>query len=334
MIKLEINALELTEVQLVHTATFLMALAGHSLVAPPENVKLPEVVQPSSGVRPVPLPDVPVHNATPLSVPPVIKNDIESRIEKAFNLPEGSAALESVTTRDIPIVKNLTIDSEGFVSIEGDATISGQLSPATPPENTKPVQTAELDVEGMPWDARIHSRTKSKYANGTWKIKREVPPALVAQVKKELAQVMSAPKPKGSPFPPGKYVVTESGEVTIEQDFLSPELDSAPALPPRVDKPSIPKPPAPPRPPVTAVTVTPQQAQEHLDTLADDPNEPTDFVGFMELVTAPVADGRLPQATLVQIIQAHGVPSVPLVAHRPDLIPGICEAIKNYLAEA
>lgn len=41
----------------------------------------------------------------------------------------------------------------------------------------------ELDSEGQPWDERIHSSSRTKIANGTWKLKRGVSDELVAEVK-------------------------------------------------------------------------------------------------------------------------------------------------------
>ncbi len=43
-----------------------------------------------------------------------------------------------------------------------------------------------LDVEGIPWDARIHTKAKTKLVKGTWKLIRNVDTTLVAQVKAEL----------------------------------------------------------------------------------------------------------------------------------------------------
>lgn len=44
----------------------------------------------------------------------------------------------------------------------------------------------ELDKNGLPWDARIHSSTKSKLKSGEWKEKRGVEAATVAAIEAEL----------------------------------------------------------------------------------------------------------------------------------------------------
>jgi hypothetical protein len=41
---------------------------------------------------------------------------------------------------------------------------------------------AELDSAGLPWSDQIHARTKTKTADGKWKLKRGADPKLIAQV--------------------------------------------------------------------------------------------------------------------------------------------------------
>lgn len=59
------------------------------------------------------------------------------------------------------------------------------------PEPTLTPTDAKLDVEGIPWDKRIHSSGKTLYISGAkagqWKLARGVDAVLVAQVKTELA---------------------------------------------------------------------------------------------------------------------------------------------------
>lgn len=72
-----------------------------------------------------------------------------------------------------------------------------------PPPPAEPPATAtggpELDSDGLPWDSRIHSETKSHNKDGTWRVKRNTDPALVEQVKAELRAAMSAPVPPAPP---------------------------------------------------------------------------------------------------------------------------------------
>ena len=62
-------------------------------------------------------------------------------------------------------------------------------SPALDDHIINPPQAAaemELDSTGLPWDARIHAKTKTKTKLETWKLKKGVDKDLVAQVKTEL----------------------------------------------------------------------------------------------------------------------------------------------------
>lgn len=50
----------------------------------------------------------------------------------------------------------------------------------------------DLDAEGLPWDRRIHSRTKSKLSDGTWRKQRGVDEKLIHQVENELRSAMNS----------------------------------------------------------------------------------------------------------------------------------------------
>lgn len=63
------------------------------------------------------------------------------------------------------------------------------------------------DVNGLPWDERIHSSSRAVNADGSWRAKRGVDSGLVAAVEDELRAVavheaVSAPIPPAPPVPP------------------------------------------------------------------------------------------------------------------------------------
>lgn len=74
-----------------------------------------------------------------------------------------------------------------------------ELPPPPPPTNG-PAATihalatagVELDSDGFPWDHRIHSSTKSKLKDGTWKLLRGVDQGVVDSIRAEFRQNMSA----------------------------------------------------------------------------------------------------------------------------------------------
>ena len=73
-----------------------------------------------------------------------------------------------------------------------------------------PSSGSDLDSEGLPWDSRIHSSSRGKIANGSWKLMRGVDPARVEQVKNELRGVMAVP----APAPKSHYLIDQPGAVT------------------------------------------------------------------------------------------------------------------------
>lgn len=92
------------------------------------------------------------------------------------------------------------VDTTAITSIP---TPPGVLSPPAQPNDLtvahvaalmdNPANPVELDINGLPWDARIHSREKTKLASGAWKYKRGVPSDTLAAVEAELGQLMNVP---------------------------------------------------------------------------------------------------------------------------------------------
>lgn len=61
-----------------------------------------------------------------------------------------------------------------------------QTDPADAPAASNTVDAGELDKNGFPWDARIHSSSKNTNQDGTWRYTRGGDPAVRAQVEAEL----------------------------------------------------------------------------------------------------------------------------------------------------
>lgn len=93
-------------------------------------------------------------------------------------------------------------------------------APSTPTNGAPPAPdngastVGQRDSAGMPWDGRIHAKSSTgpggvTVANGTWRKKAKVDPALVAEVEGQLRALMAAPAPAvqvppvGSPFTTG-----------------------------------------------------------------------------------------------------------------------------------
>lgn len=77
------------------------------------------------------------------------------------------------------------------------APLPANVVPIAAPPTGSPAPAGEVDVSGLPWDARIHASSKAKVADGTWRLKRGVDNDLVTSVTAELKAVMSLPTPTG-----------------------------------------------------------------------------------------------------------------------------------------
>lgn len=226
-----------------------------------------------------------------------------------------------------------TIDKDKEKQVEKineDNGITAAPAPAVA-EQEASVQTAsvttisgvELDKDGLPWDARIHSASKKKTVKEeTWKLKRGADPALVETVKAELKAAMSAspaapietaaPAPINTATPPAptttapmiqppasiaeplKYV-TENGNFTADDLRAANWTDEMiEALPVAEAE------------PVAPVTTTPMT-----------------FPELMAKVTQATTTGTITKAQVDQACIDNGLASLPLLAARPDLIPQV-----------
>lgn len=113
-------------------------------------------------------------------------------------------------------------------------------------------QTSTLDKAGLPWDARIHTSSRTTNADGTWRRKRGVDAATVTAIETELRAVMAAPAPVptttvavpppppvAAPVPvpptppatpsPTTYIdlITRASELIMASELTQAQLDAA-----------------------------------------------------------------------------------------------------------
>ena len=128
-----------------------------------------------------------------------------------------------------------------------DRTVAAAAAPSVEAPAIPPAAGLEVDSDGAPWDARIHSGGKTFMASGpkvgTWKLIRGVDQALVERVKAELLALPTTPPvveilaaalpPVGAPvvaapvveIPPAAAVVTVTtytGLITLITDQSKP----------------------------------------------------------------------------------------------------------------
>lgn len=77
------------------------------------------------------------------------------------------------------------------------------VAPVTTQSSDGSVSTAgSLDKDGIPWDERIHSSSRVKNADGSWRRKRGIDDAKAAPVESELKALMGIPAAATVPAPP------------------------------------------------------------------------------------------------------------------------------------
>lgn len=235
----------------------------------------------------------------------------------AYNDPPGSDPVAVFGVPAAPLAGSTPV-------IAGASTVA-----PPPPANTAPTTTTpgvassaavassagvELDKHGLPWDGRIHAGTKRKNADGSWTAKRGVDPALVATVEAELRQVMgAAPAAPLAQAPVAATVTAPAGS--------TPTPTSAPvaAVPPPPPTPVAGAAPSMPAAPSAAPGEVPQDARQQ-------------FVGLVGRASAAIQGQKVTQAEVNQICADSGIPALPLLANRLDLVATVAQRIDALIA--
>lgn len=175
----------------------------------------------------------------------------------------------------------------------------------------------DLDKHGLPWDGRIHAGTKRKNADGSWTAKRGVDPALVVQVEAELRQVMGA---TGAPL-------VHSTAPTVP---TPPPVTAAPVtanLPTASVSPAV---AAPPPPVAGAAPTMPAAPSAAPGEVSADARQ--QFVGLVGRASAAIQGGKVTQAEVNQCCADSGIPALPLLANRLDLVASVAAKIDALIA--
>lgn len=197
------------------------------------------------------------------------------------------------------------VASAAPVSPEPTATFASiPVIPAAPHD-------VELDSAGMPWDGRIHSDTKSKIGDGTWRTRRGADPAVVAAVTAELKAAMGAP---AAPSAPAALVASSAPSVPVPPPFVA---SVAPSVPP-----------APIIPAAGSAGAAPTASHSNMAAPLEPATPPvsiaiTTFPQLMMAITKGIAKGTFTQSDVVKAIEGVGLASIPMLASRPDLIPAV-----------
>lgn len=179
--------------------------------------------------------------------------------------------------------------------------------------------SAELDVNGLPWDARIHAASKARNADDSWRIRRtpkdKTPEQWIEycdEVIAELKQLMEIPVIGEVEQPVGDVLLPATTVETV------PEV--APVPPPAAEV-FIPAPP---------VVVPPPAAEVFIPA----PGTTVDTVTFPQLMTWLTArHGKITVEQINSVVSSHGLPALQNLAQRPDLIPQVIAELRVMVGE-
>lgn len=222
---------------------------------------------------------------------------------QAFDAPSPEAAFPPIPAAPIAAPAIPLTSAPVGMPVDGTAPpappVGSDNGPAAAPI-ASPSSGVELDADGLPWDARIHSGPadkRPKNADGRWRRGRGVDDETVATVTAELRQIMGAPAP--APIPAAAP---------------TPEPVPAPASPPPAPVAAAPTPaPAAPAPtPAPAgMESGPAAAATAVSTFAD----------LMKKVTRMQTAGLVTVETTSQIAASLGLTGLRDLMNRPDLVP-------------
>ena len=228
---------------------------------------------------------------------------------QAFDAPNPEAAFPPVPAA--PIAAPAIQVTSAPVITPGDGT-----APPAPPVGfdngptvapvASPSSGVELDADGLPWDARIHSGPadkRPKNADGRWRRARGVDDATVKAVTAELRQVMGAPAP--APMPAAAPTPPPAPPVAVDP---VPPVPVAPV-------PTVAPTPPPPTPEPAATAFGQDVAgNAHSAGVAT-------FADLMKKVTRMQTAGLVTVETTSQIAASLGLTGLRDLMNRPDLVP-------------
>lgn len=168
--------------------------------------------------------------------------------------------------------------------------------------------TLEYDSAGMPWDARIHQKQKSRKKDGTWKLQKGIDQNLVQSVVAALAGLRQTPSAvqQTSSFVSGQ---PSSASVAV--------LTSPPPPPPPANVP-LASPPPPANVPLASPPPPPSDAPS--------PAAASGSVTYRQLldkITAATVAQKLTPLQVAQIVQQNGAPNVTALKGMAHLIPEV-----------
>lgn len=186
-------------------------------------------------------------------------------------------------------------------SVQGD---HGQQAGAG--HSTHAQSGTELDANNLPWDARIHSGSKEKNKDNTWRGKRNTPAATIQAVEAELRAAMSAGQGQQVQAVSHQY---QPGQVNpAAQAAVADALRAAEAA--------------------RQQQYQPAQAMQNVQQFQQQQGTVMDFPTLSMEVANLQSQGKLQMPELFDIVGMFQLSAFHLLQQRPDLVPMVWQQIQ------
>lgn len=211
----------------------------------------------------------------------------------------------------------------------GTSTPSGAqaATPAAAASTAVSAEPLEYDKAGMPWDARIHQKGKSKKRDGTWKLKKGIDQGIVEAVVRELAANRAPAAVPATPAP-------AAGAVPPPPAFVPPAAPVASPVPlPPAASSAVPVPPPPPVPAAVELPAQSAAAPVPVPTGAAPGGVPVSpFRALIDKITAATTAGKITAVKVAEIVQGCGAPNLMQLNSMAHLIPEVSSRIDAAIA--
>lgn len=232
-------------------------------------------------------------------------------------------------------------------SIASPATIvpaapSASVPAAAPPAALTPnsltvALAAELDSAGLPWDARIHSDTHKKNADGSWRFRRNLDEAVKVTVLMELKPISSVPLPPADVPAPVPNVPTPPGPNVppVRVDVVTPMVPLPPAQPAGGDVTApggatganvVPQPPVTPPPGATGTAHVPVPATPPVGM--PDPAKPVLLSDLIAKINKGFGAKTLTMVEVTAACEAEGLAGITALGHHPGKVQAVINRLK------
>jgi hypothetical protein len=201
----------------------------------------------------------------------------------------------------------------------------------------------EYDSAGMPWDARIHQKTKATKKDGTFKIQKGIDGAIVIAVTQELinagrmrAAQPAAPVAVGAAAPvtlppPPPAPQGESQTYNQAYEYQGQTVSGQVEAQAQTQSQTAPPPPPVNLPGVPAVHVPPAPSVGVPDVNQPGVLPPVDFRSLMNKIMAAKNAGKITAEQVLQYVQQAGAPSLQMLGSMAHLVPVVDASIDAHL---